>query len=393
MTETVIVQLVEPTTIVVSPQEATIVVSSPGPQGQDGSATVTIGATTTLAAGSYIITGIVESFPIAGASTYSGTPRNSYSVTSYANNIVNTNVLSDTPTFLKLTTSDTVYFSAGAGVGLPWQWTFYGSNNGMENRVTDSQLSYMANNANIDKYIVAGFAGWSGGTYRAGVLPGWYPPQFQNTVNSDYNNTVNVYTPYQTDSQWYPKGVGYVGNFYWVLDGREARFYRSTDGTTWSTLTQGSGTYEDLCYNSSTGYYCAVTVGTTSTTNIASSTNGITWATRTGAHNLSQYSVTAGGGLFVAVGNTSIQTSTDSITWTSRTIPTAGAVYYRVAYDATAGGFFAIAVNQGLSANGAFSTIPTLVINTLKYFSESSLVNPKSAKIMSNSFSSNALPI
>jgi hypothetical protein len=33
MTETVIVQLVEPTTLVVTPQESTIVISSPGPQG------------------------------------------------------------------------------------------------------------------------------------------------------------------------------------------------------------------------------------------------------------------------------------------------------------------------------------------------------------------------
>jgi hypothetical protein len=36
MTETVIVQLIEPTTLVVTPQEATIVVSSPGPQGPAG---------------------------------------------------------------------------------------------------------------------------------------------------------------------------------------------------------------------------------------------------------------------------------------------------------------------------------------------------------------------
>lgn len=36
MTETVIVQLIEPTTLVVTPQEATIVTSSSGPQGPTG---------------------------------------------------------------------------------------------------------------------------------------------------------------------------------------------------------------------------------------------------------------------------------------------------------------------------------------------------------------------
>jgi hypothetical protein len=61
MTETVIVQLIEPTTLVVTPQEATIVVSSPGPQGSAGTngtngtngaaATITAGTTTTGAAG------------------------------------------------------------------------------------------------------------------------------------------------------------------------------------------------------------------------------------------------------------------------------------------------------------------------------------------------------
>ena len=68
MTETVTVQLVEPTTLVVTPQEATIVTSSPGPQGATGAtgatgakgdtgntgaaATIAAGSTTTLSAGS-----------------------------------------------------------------------------------------------------------------------------------------------------------------------------------------------------------------------------------------------------------------------------------------------------------------------------------------------------
>jgi hypothetical protein len=126
----------------------------------------------------------------------------------------------------------------------------------------------------------------------------------------------------------------------------------STDCITWTSLTVTgmAGGISDFAYGTHNQYRLAVSLGSTTTDSIASSTNGTTWTTRTGAVAAALYGCTAGNGVFIAVGATpasggaAIQTSTDSITWSQRTSPFSngsGVTLISVAYNPTTGIYFA----------------------------------------------------
>lgn len=86
---------------------------------------------------------------------------------------------------------------------------------------------------------------------------------------------------------------------------------------TWTQRTQATLTAtRSLAYGN--GMYVAVGTNASSAATAASSPDGVTWTTRTGAP---AEGVTFGNGLFVSVGTNAAATSPDGIAWTSRTIP------------------------------------------------------------------------
>jgi predicted RecA/RadA family phage recombinase len=95
----------------------------------------------------------------------------------------------------------------------------------------------------------------------------------------------------------------------------------SSDGITWTSRTSAANNdWESITY----GNNLFVAVSTTGTGNrVMTSSDGITWTSRTSAANNNWYSVTYGNNLFVAVSTTGtgnrVMTSSDGITWTSRT--------------------------------------------------------------------------
>jgi hypothetical protein len=91
--------------------------------------------------------------------------------------------------------------------------------------------------------------------------------------------------------------------------------YTSPDGITWTSRTSPANTnYQDVIYANS----LYVAYGNYSTGNLATSTDGATWATRSvGTGNISQ--VIYGGGQFVAAGTTGVYTSPNGTTWTAAT--------------------------------------------------------------------------
>jgi len=113
------------------------------------------------------------------------------------------------------------------------------------------------------------------------------------------------------------------GVFVMVLrTGTLNRVRTSTDGITWTTRT----TPVDNLWSSVTfgnGLFVAISP-TGSSNRIMTSPDGITWTTRTNPEDNEWKDVTFGNGLFVAVsddGTNRVMTSPDGITWTERSVP------------------------------------------------------------------------
>jgi hypothetical protein len=303
---------------------------------------------TTLAAGNYVIN------VISGGNPIYDTTRNTYSVSAYESNIAYPQCESGTPTFVKITTSDTIFLSAGVRMNYNiFQYYF--------NSAAAGNGSYSFNYASVKNFD-------------------WTNPSFIIGLNSEGNNRICL-VPIAAGPSHLAFGgnatteMAALGNL-WISDQSSpvvyatfasrhfavrdnAALYTSTNAVSWSTvtLTGSAGTGQDICYGSFNGYYVLVTNGSVSTSNISSSTNGTTWSTRTGAHSQSLYSVTVGNNLYIAVGGAgSIQTSTDSITWTSRTSPQTGATWSHVAYNSTNGYYFVIGTSVSSNITAAYST-------------------------------------
>lgn len=108
----------------------------------------------------------------------------------------------------------------------------------------------------------------------------------------------------------------------------------SPQANTWSSISYGAGVY--------------VAVADSGTNQVMTSSDGITWTTRTAAQANPWRSVTYGGGVFVAVsasGINQVMTSPDGITWTSRTAAAANA-WCSVTYG---GGLFVAVASNGIS--------------------------------------------
>lgn len=121
------------------------------------------------------------------------------------------------------------------------------------------------------------------------------------------------------DSTWTSVAYG-DGLFVAVGDGGTNRVMRSTDGITWTTVNVPAVSWRSVTYGN--GLFVAVT-STSTTFQVMTSPDGLTWTGRSAAVNNQWRSVTFGNSLFVAVsvsgtGNR-VMTSTDGTTWTSRT--------------------------------------------------------------------------
>ena len=129
----------------------------------------------------------------------------------------------------------------------------------------------------------------------------------------------------------------------------------STDGITWTTRTLPSASsWKAAVCNPTTGVFVAVAQGSTAA---ASSTDGITWTARTlpSSSNWCAVTVNTTTGVFVAVSSstgTTAASSTDGITWTARTLPTSSS-WVAVTCNPTTGIFLAIANG---SSSAAYST-------------------------------------
>lgn len=108
----------------------------------------------------------------------------------------------------------------------------------------------------------------------------------------------------------------YHGNGVYIAAGRGGQLRTSTDGITWTTRTVNFGTSTIL--SGAFGNSTYVIGGAAA--QIRTSTNGTTWTTRTSAITGDIRAMDFGNGIFVAgTFSGTLQTSTDGITWTSRT--------------------------------------------------------------------------
>ena len=158
--------------------------------------------------------------------------------------------------------------------------------------------------------------------------------------------------------------ISVANGVYFVPDASNLKLFRSTNAITWTSVTTpftpGTQTTQ-VIYGSGNGYYALVTgSGSSATTSIASSTDGITWASRNSASATNTLTAIAyGNNTWVAVGqNGQIVSSTDSITWSSRTVGTTQS-FYQVAHNGTR--FVAIgdasdATSYAVGSNAAYST-------------------------------------
>jgi hypothetical protein len=114
------------------------------------------------------------------------------------------------------------------------------------------------------------------------------------------------------------------GNNLYVVAGVSGNLLTSTDAVTWTTRTSGFGTSTINILTYGNGIYVAGGSGGTLTT----STDAVTWTTRTSgfASNVI-YALTYGNGIYVAGGSGgALTTSTDAITWTARTSGTTNGI-------------------------------------------------------------------
>lgn len=110
----------------------------------------------------------------------------------------------------------------------------------------------------------------------------------------------------------------------------------STDGLSWTTRTVPSGSWNSICWSPSLGMFVAVGNGTN---RVVTSTNGTTWTARSASSvNWTKVIWTDGLNMFVAIasvaGTTCIMTSANGTSWSNRTAAVAnGTVFVDIAWS------------------------------------------------------------
>lgn len=143
------------------------------------------------------------------------------------------------------------------------------------------------------------------------------------------------------------------GNGLYVAVG-SGSFATSTDGITWTTRTSPSGLgHQGITFGS--GLFVTVVGNGTTSTSIYTSTDGITWTART-SPSTGYQGVFFGNSLFVAFGSSIVSTSTDGITWTSRT---AAGAWVGCSYGASKFVLVSNGTAAAYSTDGATWTVTT----------------------------------
>jgi hypothetical protein len=302
--------------------------------------------TTSLAAGNYIVTcqwNQAENQYTDNTST----DKVGWSYSAYQSGRMAAEIPSGTPALIKLTTTTTLWigtpFVHRGNLSTWYDWYF--SNSG------SIRIGCNVNYADPTKPMVVANPS---DRPRALALP-----DIANVHNPLLDQQGNNRPSTQNAISWANSAqcqFGYLQGYYYLTQasGTQSSGYinYSTDCVTWTAVavTGMSGAVTDFAYGTHNQYRVAVSRGSTTSDAIASSTNGTTWTTRTSAVACEIFGVTAGNGIFVAVGNTpasggaAIQTSTDSITWSQRTSPFSngsGVTLWTVAYNPTTGIYFA----------------------------------------------------
>jgi uncharacterized delta-60 repeat protein len=180
--------------------------------------------------------------------------------------------------------------------------------------------------------------GWQGVAYGGGkfVAVSFAGPVITSTDGLTWSTSSGT-----LDSS--PKNVGY-GNGRFVVVSNDRAYY-STDGNTFTeTTTPGTGKFwRDVVYGD--GKWVAVSTGSSSSgsnTAMFSEDEGETW-TQTSIASKPWFGVTYGNGQFTAAGfdSNAIATSSDGTTWTSQTAPNIGG------YSVAAGAGTTVAVGDG----------------------------------------------
>ena len=142
--------------------------------------------------------------------------------------------------------------------------------------------------------------------------------------------------------------IPYSGNVFVSAIYQSTTAATSTDGITWTTRTLPSASsWQSVAYGN--GVYCMVAYATASA---ARSTDGITWTATTMPSNVAWYAIAYGNGIFLAASNNSTTGaySTDGITWTTTTVPTSTS-NYRMVYG---NGIFVL--TQQTNATASYTT-------------------------------------
>lgn len=212
--------------------------------------------------------------------------------------------------------------------------------------------------------------------------PSFLPADSSTTsyLNSSYPALAAlINTPATTFSATYPTispNTGWIkiayGNSVFVVtsQGPNTNAAYSSDGTTWSNSSTANGNWYGLAFGAGTFVTVSQGLGGTGTTNAATTTNGVTWTTRTLPSTQMWNAVAFGNSTFVAISNapsnvagTAAATSADGITWTARTLPSS-AMWYAITYG---NGVF-VALSKGSAA----ATSPDGITWTARTFPVSS---------------------
>lgn len=155
-----------------------------------------------------------------------------------------------------------------------------------------------------------------------------------------------IYTSADFGLSWTSRTAagGYGGDFRcaawgsaagFVIAGTSGEIQTSTDGITWTSRTSGTSRWDYLVYSPTLAMYC---VTGSSAAETRTSTNGSTWTVRTtGA--TTPGPVAWGGSVFVIAdgGSAHAYSSPDGITWTSRNMPAGITAVTAVAYSPSIG--------------------------------------------------------
>jgi hypothetical protein len=340
--------------------------------------------TTTLSAGTYFFYGLPEGSPTItrdSAQGYdsnrnyanvspsgSGQTNSAFSLHAY-NQVYSQSIPPNSPAVFKLSTSAKVQF------GVSWKIINHLQEGGMFRLDSSSQhggqlITWVSGNQS--DYMMLSLYNRDGNGWRNFIIqhPGPngilnsnvdFPSFHLSTVN---NEAINM-CAHLNGKFWVGYGTGAAAN----------KFYSSTDGTNWGNVSPSglNNSPSNMAWSGSSlanpnANYVVISDSSGQNSNLASSTDGVTWATRSSGQNYSLYGVAYGANKWVVTGyNGACSTSADGITWTARTMPSTIISYSQLVWNATVGKFLAImswrttAVgNAALSTDGITWTAVTI---------------------------------